>query len=176
MCVMTIRAFLFVLPALFAIGCAAEAGGSKEEAPGADATVSGTDDLREASPADDTSTAGAAKGRDPIVDQARADKLVGEETSGYLALVNDKEMIEGKNAPSDLEARVSDINIKRRALYTDLATKNNVTVNEVAQTTACILLRDKVKVGEAYRTEDTKWKVRVFDVPVTTPSFCDRVP
>lgn len=171
---MTIRGWLLVLPALFAIGCAAEAGGSKEDAP-AESVVSGTDDLREASPMDETSPAATAKGRDPVVDQARADKLVGEEATGYLALVNDQEMIAGKSAPSDLQARVSDINIKRRALYTDLATKNNVTVDQVAQTTACILLRDKVKVGEAYRTEDTKWKVRVFDIPVTTPSFCDNV-
>lgn len=157
-----------MLLAVFAIGCAAEPAGDETEAP----VAFSMDDLRQASPEDTTSPAASAKGRDAVVDQARLDKLVGEEATGYLGLVTDTALIAGKSAPGDLEARVQNINIQRRAIYTDLATKNGVTVNDVAQTTACILLRDKVKVGEAYRTEDTAWKVRVFDVPVTTPSFC----
>ena len=168
---MTIRTLLLVLPAMFAIGCAAESSGSTEAS--ADPMAAGTDDLGGES--DETSPATVAKGRDVVVDQARADKLVGEEASGYLALVNDGELIAGKDAPGDLEARVSDINSKRRALYADLATKNGVTLEEVAQTTACTLLRDKVQVGEAYRTESPKWQVRVFDLPVIAPAFCDNV-
>jgi uncharacterized protein YdbL (DUF1318 family) len=172
---MTIRGWLMVLPAVFAIGCAAEPSGSKEEAPPPpESNVIGTGDLREASPEDDSAPAAqaSAKSRDEVIDQARADQLVGEEVSGYLALVDDQDLIAGKNAPSDLDARVQDINRQRRALYTDLAAKDGVTVETVAQTTACALLREKVKVGEAYRTEASKWKVRTFDVPVSTPSFC----
>lgn len=171
---MTIRGWLMVLPAVFAIGCAADPSGSKEEAPPPDPDVIGTGDLREASPEDDTSSAAkvSAKSRDEVIDQARADQLVGEEVSGYLALVDDRDLTAGKNAPTDLDARVQDINRQRRALYTDLAAKDGVTVEAVAQTTACTLLREKVKVGEAYRTETSKWKVRTFDVPVSTPSFC----
>jgi uncharacterized protein YdbL (DUF1318 family) len=96
--------------------------------------------------------------------------------SGYLALVDDQDLIAGKKAPSDLDARVQSINSERRALYTDLASKDGVTVEMAAQTTACALLREKVKVGEAYRTEASKWKVRTFDVPVSTPSFCTAAP
>jgi uncharacterized protein YdbL (DUF1318 family) len=166
---MTLRTFLLALPTVFAIGCAADPSGREETA---EPVSVGTDDLREASAEDTTSPAASARGRDEVVDQARAHQLVGEESSGYLGLVTDAELVAGQPLPGDLEARVSHINIQRRALYTELATKNAVTVNDVAQTTACILLRDKVKIGEAYRTEGAEWKVRVFDVPVATPSFC----
>lgn len=167
-----IRGWLPVLLAVFAIGCAADPGGSDET----EAVAWGTDDLKEASPEDTTSPAASAHVRDAIVDQARASTLVGEESTGYLGLVTDPDLVAGKSAPSDLDARVKHINIQRRALYTEIATKNGVTVNEVAQTTACILLREKVKVGEAYRTEAAEWKVRIFDLPVVTPSFCRDVP
>lgn len=180
---MTMRGWLPVLLAVFAIGCAAESkNGQPESGEPSESSESdvvsgaGTDDLKAASPEDNSSPAASAKGRDAIVDQARLDQLVGEEATGYLGLVTDTKLTEGKNAPSDLDARVQNINIQRKALYTDLATKDGVTVSEVAQTTACILLRDKVKVGEAYRTEDTEWKIRTFDVPVTPPSFCANVP
>jgi uncharacterized protein YdbL (DUF1318 family) len=169
---MTIRGWLLVLPAVFAIGCAANPSGPSDPAPAAEPDPAGTEDLREASPEDESSPAASAKGTDAVVDQARADQLVGEQTTGYLALVDDQDLIVGKNAPTDLDARVENINAQRRALYTDLAAKDGVTVETVAQTTACVLLREKVKVGEAYRTETSKWKVRTFDVPVSTPSFC----
>lgn len=169
---MTTRGWILIASlSIASIGCASTSEGSQTEAP-AEPVAAGTDDLREASPEDETSPAATARGRDAIVDQARADKLVGEEASGYLGLVTDGALIAGKSGPGDLEARVQNINLQRRAIYTDLATKNGATVEDVAHTTACVLLRDKVKVGEAYRTESTEWKVRVFDVPVTTPSFC----
>jgi len=103
-----------------------------------------------------------SSGADPVVEQARAGGIVGEQADGYLGFA--------KTPPADLKSRVDAINIKRRAIYTDLAAQRGVTVQEVAAATACQLFQTRVAPGEAYRSEAGIWGVR--NGAVQKPSYC----
>src|SRR3546814_19880039 len=65
-----------------------------------------------------------AQAADPVVEQARAQGVVGEQADGYLGFAH--------SAAGGLKSRVDAINITRRAFYTDLAAQRGVTVQEVA--------------------------------------------
>jgi uncharacterized protein YdbL (DUF1318 family) len=101
---------------------------------------------------------------DPVVEQARAQGIVGEQADGYLGFA--------KSPSADVKSRVDAINIKRRAFYTDLAAKRGVTVQEVAAATGCELFSSRVAAGEAYRTEGGQWATRSGGAPVQMPSYC----
>lgn len=103
-----------------------------------------------------------SSGADPVVEQARASGIVGEQADGYLGFA--------KTPPADLKSRVDAINIKRRAIYTDLAAQRGVTVQEVAAATACQLFQTRVAPGEAYRSEAGIWATR--NGAVQKPSYC----
>ncbi|QCI79214.1 DUF1318 domain-containing protein [Hankyongella ginsenosidimutans] len=105
-----------------------------------------------------------AQTADPVIEAARNAGKVGEQADGYLGLVS--------GGDADLKARVDQINIKRKAVYTDLAAKRGVTINEVAAATACQLFRDRVGPGQAYRGENGQWTQRQGSAPVVMPSFC----
>lgn len=109
-------------------------------------------------------TPALAQAADPVVEAARAAGQVGEQADGYLGLRS------GGNA--DLKARVDQINIKRRAFYTDLAGKRGVTVNDVGGATACELFDSRVAPGEWYRDESGTWQQRQGSAPVKKPSYC----
>jgi uncharacterized protein YdbL (DUF1318 family) len=99
---------------------------------------------------------------DPAVEAARASGGVGEQADGYLGF---------PTPPSaSLKAAVDAVNIKRRAVYTDLAAKRNVTVQEVAGATACELLSSRVGPGQKYRTSGGAWQTN--NGSVEKPSFC----
>ena len=99
---------------------------------------------------------------DPAVETARAAGQVGEQSDGYLGF---------PQPPSAaLKAAVDAVNIKRRAVYTDLAAKRNVTIQEVAGATACELLTSRVGPGQMYRTVAGTWKSN--NGSVEKPSFC----
>ncbi len=83
-----------------------------------------------------------------IVDNAKAEGLIGETAGGYLAVVN--------SAPRDIVNAMNEINIRRRSLYTQLARKQNVQIDEVATVTA-EKVRAKAKSGEKYLTKDADW-------------------
>ena len=99
---------------------------------------------------------------DPAVETARAAGQVGEQADGYLGFP--------KPPSSALKSAVDAINIKRRAVYTDLAAKRNVTVQEAAGATACQLLTSRVGSGQMYRTTSGAWKAN--NGSVEKPSFC----
>ncbi len=101
---------------------------------------------------------------DPVVEQARAQGVVGEQADGYLGFA--------KSPSADVKARVDAVNIKRRAFYTDLAGKRGVTVQEVAAATGCELFQTRVAPGEAYRSEGGQWQTRSGNAPVQRPSYC----
>lgn len=105
-----------------------------------------------------------AAAQDPAVDSARTAGQVGEQADGYLGVRG--------GASSDVTARVDQINLKRRALYTQLAAQRGVTVENVAAATACTLFASKVKSGEFYRAEDGQWKQNAGATAVKPPSFC----
>lgn len=68
--------------------------------------------------------------RDPAYAAAREAKEVGEQPDGYLGVV--------KGGPA-IQALVRDINIKRKAAYTQSAQANGSTVEQFAFTTGCNL-------------------------------------
>jgi len=107
----------------------------------------------------------AAQG-DSAIDSARASGLIGEQADGYLGFVP------GASISGDLRGRVEQINIRRRALYTQRATERNATVNEMAAAVACEVFQSRIQVGERYRDEGGQWRQRTATQPVARPSFC----
>ncbi len=101
-----------------------------------------------------------------MLDAARAAGVIGEQADGYLGVAA------GQTASADLRARVDQINIRRRAAYTERAAATGVSVNEMAAAVACQLLASRVQVGERYRDESGTWRQRTASAPVAIPSFC----
>lgn len=105
-----------------------------------------------------------AQAADPVVEAARAAGKVGEQADGYLGIVS--------GGDADLKARVDQINIKRRAVYTDLAAKRGVTVTDVGGATACELFKTRVLAGHFYRDASGVWKQNNGASPVAMPAYC----
>ena len=103
---------------------------------------------------------------DAAVAQARAAGAVGEQADGFLGFAPNGQ------ASADLRGRVDQINIRRRALYTQRATERNVSVNEMAAAVACEIFAGRVAVGERYRDESGAWRQRTATQAVVMPSFC----
>lgn len=103
---------------------------------------------------------------DTVVQQARANGLVGEQADGYLGFVP------SASISADLRGRVEQINIQRRALYTRRAAERNVSVNEMAAAVACEVFDRRIAMGERYRNEGGQWRQRTASTPVEKPSFC----
>ena len=94
----------------------------------------------------------------------RASGQAGEQADGYLGVVG--------SASGDVRSQVDAVNIKRRAVYTDLAAKRGVKIEEVAATTACQIFATKVLPGQYYRLPDGVWRKRDGDTPIPRPSYC----
>lgn len=107
-----------------------------------------------------------AQQADPVLAQARAGGLVGEQADGYLGAVP------GASVSADVRGRMDQVNIQRRALYTRRAAERNVSVNEMAAAVACEVFQNRIAVGERYRDEAGQWRQRTADQPVAVPSFC----
>jgi len=97
--------------------------------------------------------------RDPAYEAARSSGQVGEKMDGYLGIV-------GASTPA-LQRVVSDINIKRRALYSQRAQAATppVTLEEYALTAGCIAIA-KTKPGEKYQAPDGSWQTRGAGAPL----------
>ncbi len=104
-----------------------------------------------------TATTAVYAQRDPAYQSARSEGLVGEKTDGYLGFVT---------PPSAaVKALVDDINIKRKAKYTDEAMANGATVEEFAFRTGCRLIAEKTVAGEKYQAPDRTWRTRDANPP-----------
>ncbi len=101
----------------------------------------------------------------PDMAAARQSGAIGERYDGYA----------GYSAfPGERVAReVGSVNIKRRSLYTGLATRRNATVQEVGIAAGCELLAE-VQVGEAYMLNDGVWRRRAQGQPAPVPAYCGR--
>ena len=97
--------------------------------------------------------------RDPAYEAARAAGQVGEKMDGYLGVVS--------GGGSALQAIVSDVNIKRRALYSQraLAATPPVTLEEYALTAGCIASA-RTQPGEKYQAPDGSWQTRTSAPPL----------
>ena len=107
----------------------------------------------------------AAVAQSPMVDQARAQGAAGERYDGYMGL--------SVSASPALRSAVGVVNIKRRALYYELAAKKGVSPQEVGLTAGCQLLA-RLTVGEAYLLSDGKWRRRMAGAPAPVPAYCGR--
>ena len=94
---------------------------------------------------------------------ARRAGLIGERFDGYLGLAS-------ANTSAELRRQVGAINIRRRALYSNLASRKGVTPEEVGITAACSLLR-RVNVGEYYLLNQGGWR-RLAPGQSAVPSYC----
>lgn len=103
-----------------------------------------------------------AQGNGPMA-EARAAGNVGERFDGYLGLAAE--------APPSLRQQVRAINIRRRALYSDLSARRGVALQEVGITAACQLL-GTVGVGERYLLSDGVWRMRKVGEGAPVPDYC----
>jgi len=90
---------------------------------------------------------GGAAVAGPLED-AKAAGLVGERPDGYVAAVS-------SNPPPDIVALVNDINARRRAAYTEIATKNGTSVEAVGAVAAERLYREAA--AGTYLMVDGRW-------------------
>ena len=98
--------------------------------------------------------------RDPAYAAARSAGEVGEQPDGYLGVV-------GAGTPQ-LRALVSNINIQRKAAYTQKAQASGATVEQLAFTSGCNLIA-QTQPGEKYRTPAGNWETRGSDAPTRDP-------
>ena len=98
--------------------------------------------------------------RDPAYAAARAAGQVGEKMDGYLGIV-------GASTPA-LQAIVNDINIKRRAVYSERAKATNATLEEYALTAGCQAIM-ATSPGEKYQAPDGSWQTRGAGAPMRDP-------
>jgi uncharacterized protein len=97
--------------------------------------------------------------RDPAYQAARSAGQVGEQPDGYLGVV-------GGGTP-ELRALVNNINIQRKAKYTQSAV-NGATVEQFAFTSGCNLILQTAP-GEKYQTPSGVWKTRTSAPPERDP-------
>ena len=106
----------------------------------------------------------SAPAQDPAaIIAARRAGLIGERYDGYLGLAS-------ANVSADLRRQVGAVNIRRRALYSNLASRKGVTPEEVGITAACSLLR-RVSVGEYYLLGEGGWR-RLGPGQSAVPNYC----
>jgi uncharacterized protein YdbL (DUF1318 family) len=108
----------------------------------------------------------SAQSADPVVEAARVAGTVGEQADGYLGI---------RGGTPDLAKHVEQINIQRRAVYTDTAAaKTGVTVVDVAAAAGCQLLANRVAPNQYYRTMASEWRQRAGVAAVALPTYCGR--
>jgi hypothetical protein len=99
----------------------------------------------------------------PAVDAARQAGQIGERFDGYMGILG---------APSAVvRSQASAINIRRRALYTNLAASRRVAPHEVGIAAGCQLLA-RVQVGQPYMLADGQWRRRAAGQPAPVPQYC----
>ena len=87
---------------------------------------------------------------------------VGEQADGFVGVA--------KPVSGDVKAQVEALNIKRRAAYTDQASKHGVALSDWAATIGCQTLK-RVGTGEAYKLADGVWRTKGAE-PIALPSVC----
>jgi uncharacterized protein len=99
----------------------------------------------------------ASAQRDPAYQAARSAGLIGEQPDGYLGFVG--------TPSAEIRRMVEDLNIRRRAAYTERAAAANATVEQFAFTSGCRLIAETAP-GERYRAPDGTWQTRTSAAPI----------
>lgn len=84
------------------------------------------------------------------LDEAKTQGLVGEKTSGYLGIPNNQQV-----AP-EVITLIKSVNNKRKAKYTEIATKNNLKAADVAKM-ANKKAVEKSAAGNYYQGANGQW-------------------
>ena len=108
-------------------------------------------------------TAQPLAAQSPALSQAIAGGQAGERYDGYMGTVGP--------ASAEVRRQVAAINIHRRNLYIDLASRRNVTPDLVGLATACQLFT-QLAAGEAYMLDDRVWRRRAAGQKVPLPDYC----
>ncbi|GMM93046.1 YdbL family protein [Qipengyuania sp. MTN3-11] len=98
--------------------------------------------------------------RDPAYAAARAAGQIGEKMDGYIGIVG--------AGSAELQRIVNDINIKRRAVYSEKAQAANATLEEYAFAAGCQAIL-KTEPGEKYQAPDGSWQTRGSGPPIRDP-------
>ena len=88
---------------------------------------------------------------------------VGERYDGYMGIA--------ATPSAEVRRQVAAINIRRRNLYLELASRRNVTAQVVGIAAGCELLRE-LAPGEAYMAGDGVWRRWTFGQPAPVPDHC----
>lgn len=88
-----------------------------------------------------------------IVRDAKAKCEIGEVADGLLAVVD------GKSPSAEVVGAMNEINIKRKALYAQLARERGVGADVVARLTAEKQMQ-KAEKGECFKDDSGEWKTR----------------
>jgi uncharacterized protein YdbL (DUF1318 family) len=87
---------------------------------------------------------------DPVIEQAKAQGVIGEMATGYLGIADPAK------ATPDLRRRVDEVNAQRLQLYTETASRTGQTVSTVA-----ILMAEKqfarAEAGEVLKPDGQGW-------------------
>ena len=105
----------------------------------------------------------SASAQSPKLSSAIEAGQVGERYDGYMGFA--------ATPSEEVRRQVIAINIKRRSLYTQIASQRGVTIQVVGLTTACTLFRE-LPVGEAYLLEDKVWRRRAAGAAPPSTEFC----
>jgi uncharacterized protein len=103
-----------------------------------------------------------ARAQSAGVAAAMAAGSVGEQADGYLGIAG--------SVSADVRSEVEAINIKRRAAYTDMASKRGVTVQDAAAAIGCQTL-GRVKTGQVYRIGAGSWQTKGAGA-IALPAYC----
>lgn len=105
----------------------------------------------------------AATAQSSALVEARRAGVVGERYDGYMGFA--------ATPSSTVRSQVGGVNIRRRSLYTQLATRRRVTVQVAGIAAGCALL-SRIAVGEAYMLSDGIWRRRAAGEPPPQPPHC----
>lgn len=105
----------------------------------------------------------AAAQTSPSVNSAIAAGLIGERFDGYLG-------VRGA-IPVSVRRAAEAVNIRRRALYSGLASRRGVSPQEVGITAGCTTLA-RVAPGHWYLLGDNVWRRRAAGQAAPVPPYC----
>lgn len=95
-------------------------------------------------------TAAAADAASPMIEQAKAQCVVGEQADGYLGLVDPM------TASEDVKREVRAVNQQRKAAFAKLAADNGVTIEDAGRLTGKQLV-EGAESGECVQLPDGSW-------------------